>query len=234
MEFPQWQRDVARIALFYESGRVAWSQAAAGPGSGGGAIGEIMARLAIGCALVDAGRNLIYANRAAGSWLRAQTVLRVADGRLCASGSDRQRRLSAAVQAATVAEPRRAQAMVFRADGDEDAVMVLTCLPLPGDAQQALVIFGNQAPSSDLAELLLTAFGLTCAERRLACRLLTGQALEQASEGLGIRISTARGYLKTIFAKTGVRRQSEFVAVIGALVPPVVLPQLQGLDRGAA
>jgi DNA-binding CsgD family transcriptional regulator len=229
MAFPQWQRDIARIALLYECGRSAWSRAAAGPGAGGGAIGEIMARLSIACALVDAGRNLVYANRAACAWLRAQTVLRVAEGRLCASGGERQRRLSAAVQAATLEEPRRAQAMVFR-DEDRDSVVVLTCLPLPGEGQQALVILGDPARNSDLAELLLSAFGLTSAERRLACRLLAGQMLEQASDDLGIRISTARGYLKAIFAKTGVRRQSEFVAVIGALVPPVVLPALPALD----
>ena len=102
---------------------------------------------------------------------------------------------------------------------------MVTCLPLPGETQRALVLFGSRGHCGELAELLLGAFGLTGAERRLACRLLAGQTLEQACEDTGIRVSTARGYLKAIFAKTGVRRQAEFVAVIGALVPPVLLPQ---------
>lgn len=221
-EFPRWQRDVARIALLYECGRAEWSRSTAEAGSGGGAIGEIMSRLAVACALVDAGRNVVYANRAAGAWLRGQKLLRVSDGRLCASGAERQRRLAGAIHAASIEEPRRAQAMLLREEGTDEPATVVTFLPLPGEAQQALVVFGTRAQCSGFADPLLTAFGLTGAERRLACQLLAGRTLEEASGQAGIRLSTARGYLKAIFAKTGVRRQSEFVAVIGGLIPPIL------------
>ena len=230
-EFPAWQRDVARIALLYESGRLEWSRSNSADDAGGGAIDEIMSRLDIACALVDAGRNVIYANRAAGAWLRGQGALRVADGRLSAVGSERQRQFAAAVQAATLGDPRRAQALVIRDEDHGSAAMVVSCLPLPGEDPRALVVFGNHARSGEPADLLLGAFGLTCAERRIACRLLAGRTLEEAAEEASIRISTARGYLKAIFAKTGVRRQGEFVAVIGALVPPVSLPQLAAPQR---
>lgn len=220
--FPRWQREVARIALYYETGRLDWSRPA---NDGAGALDEIMSRLEIAFAVVDAGRAVLYANPAAGAWLRGQEALRLADGRLCGCGPERQRQFATAVQGATVAEHRRAQALVIRrAEAGGGPATVVSVLPLPGGDLRALVVFGTPARSGETADLLLGAFGLTGAERRLARCLLTGLTLEEAAEGAQIRISTARGYLKSIFAKTGVRRQGEFVAVIGALVPPVSLP----------
>lgn len=229
-DFPQWQRDMARIALLYESSRLAWSRPAE-PTPTGAALDEIMSQLDIACALVDAGRTVLYANPAAGRWLRGQRALRLDDGRLAATGTEPQRQLVAAIRAATLGEPRAARAVVLRDDASEEEAplpLVLTCLPLPGNDTRALLIFGDRARSGAVADVLLHAFGLTSCERRLACHLLAGHTLEQAAEEAQIQVSTARGYLKAIFAKIGVRRQSEFVAVIGALVPPVALPALAG------
>lgn len=228
-DFPQWQRDMARIALLYESGRLAWSRPPE-PTPTGAALDEIMGQLDVACALVDAGRTVLYANPAAGRWLRGQRALRLDDGRLAAAGGEAQRQLAAAVRAATLGDPRGARAVVLRDDDAEEGTLplVLTCLPLPADDTRALVIFGDRARSSAVADILLHAFGLTSCERRLACHLLAGHTLEQAAEEARIQVSTARGYLKAIFAKIGVRRQSEFVAVIGALVPPVALETAAG------
>lgn len=224
LAFPRWQHDIARIALHYECVRSDWTTASAARGAEAGVVGEIMARLDVACALTDAGRNLIYANESARSWLAGQSALRVVDGRICASGCERQRRLADAIRAATIDEPPRTVALIFRDEGALlEGTLSVTCVPLPGGGQQALLIFGHRARSSGaLAELLLGALGLTTAERRLARPLLAGRTLEEASGEAGIKLSTARGYLKAIFAKTGVRRQSEFIAVVGGLVPPVL------------
>jgi DNA-binding CsgD family transcriptional regulator len=220
--FPRWQRDVARIGLLYESGRLAWSRQVAPPPPARAALDEILRQLSVACALVDAGRNVLYANGTAHRWIAGQDGLRLADGRLTATAPELQRRLCAAVRAATTDEPRTAQAVVLKGRHRGDLPQVLTCLPLPGAAAQALLILGKGSGSVELADVLLNAFGLTSAERRLACHLLVGRTLEEAAEEARIRVSTARSYLKAIFAKTGVRRQSEFVAVVGALVPPVI------------
>lgn len=66
---------------------------------------------------------------------------------------------------------------------------------------------------------LCSAFDLTGAEARLASRLAAGEAIEGASDVLGISAGTARNQLKRIFAKTGVRRQPELVALLTALLP---------------
>ena len=54
-------------------------------------------------------------------------------------------------------------------------------------------------------------FQLTAAESMLAIQLANGLSLEEAAEALNIRRNTARAHLRSIFSKTGVRRQTELV-----------------------
>jgi len=65
---------------------------------------------------------------------------------------------------------------------------------------------------------LRDVFGLTAAEARLAARLAAGEALEAIADDLNITKETARFHLKHVFAKTGVRRQAELVAVFARLL----------------
>jgi FixJ family two-component response regulator len=68
-----------------------------------------------------------------------------------------------------------------------------------------------RAPSPLVIQKL---FDLTNAEARLAYRLARGAALANAAEECGITGSTARTYLKHIFAKTGTSRQAELVRLV--------------------
>lgn len=62
------------------------------------------------------------------------------------------------------------------------------------------------------------AFSLSPAESRLAQCLLEGMTVKEAALSLGIGYETARKTLKSIFEKTGTRRQSQLVLVLsGAL-----------------
>jgi DNA-binding CsgD family transcriptional regulator len=67
-------------------------------------------------------------------------------------------------------------------------------------------------------DALCSAFALTPAEAKLASRLATGEAVETASEKLGIVLGTARNQLKSIFVKIGVHRQAELVALLAAML----------------
>ena len=57
-------------------------------------------------------------------------------------------------------------------------------------------------------------FNLTPAETALALELANGLSLEEAAEELNIRRNTARAHLRSIFSKTGVRRQTELVRIM--------------------
>jgi len=61
---------------------------------------------------------------------------------------------------------------------------------------------------------LKNRFGLTPAEARLVLRLMSGDSLHSAAKALGIQYETVRTHLKSIFQKTGTRRQAELVIVV--------------------
>ena len=54
-------------------------------------------------------------------------------------------------------------------------------------------------------------YALTAVEARLATRLTQGKSIDEAATEMGVTVNTARAYLKRIYSKTGVRRQSELM-----------------------
>jgi DNA-binding CsgD family transcriptional regulator/PAS domain-containing protein len=84
--------------------------------------------------------------------------------------------------------------------------------------QALIVLIDLEARRRPPEDAVRRAFGLTCAEARLATRLASGEALASASDELGIAKETARSQLKAVFAKTGVGRQSELAALFAQLV----------------
>ena len=67
------------------------------------------------------------------------------------------------------------------------------------------------APHAGMLRLL---FDLTPAEAMLAAELAAGHALRDAAARRSIAYSTARVYLRHIFAKTGCHRQSELMTLL--------------------
>jgi DNA-binding CsgD family transcriptional regulator len=99
--------------------------------------------------------------------------------------------------------------------------LILRILPVPPSAKvpflgaRALLTLTAVEPRpGPEASLLLSAFGLTPAEARLASIIAAGGNPERAAEELKIAKATARNHLKAIFAKTGTRRQGELVALL--------------------
>jgi len=94
----------------------------------------------------------------------------------------------------------------------------LTDTPL--SAYHAIVVLVD--PDARLApaiHTLRTMLDLTPAEARLAIALQSGDDISEASDRLHISSETARKQLRAIFAKTGVRRQADLVALLANLMP---------------
>ena len=85
-----------------------------------------------------------------------------------------------------------------------------------GKGQPAAVVYIRDAAGKSLASSTVAKqlFNLTPAETALALELTNGLSLEEAAEALGIRRNTARAHLRSIFSKTGVRRQTELVRIM--------------------
>lgn len=102
----------------------------------------------------------------------------------------------------------------------------LHCVVTPVSPELAFIL--DSANSSDCVAIflsrpgglqlspkrLVTLYKITPAEARLAARLAALRTLEEASDDLGISISTARTQLKSIFGKIGTNSQSELLMLL--------------------
>jgi DNA-binding CsgD family transcriptional regulator len=101
--------------------------------------------------------------------------------------------------------------------------LVVTVRPLAIDA----IHYGTGAlalvlsrPASDTVsdpDTIRDLLGLTAAEARLVAALAEGGGLVDAARRLGIAHNTAKAQLQSVFAKTGVNRQAQLVALLASL-----------------
>lgn len=84
-----------------------------------------------------------------------------------------------------------------------------------GVSDSCVALFITNANCSQLDSSKLAAqYGLTPAETKLATLIAEGMDLESAAKRLFVSVQTIRSQLKSIFAKTNVRRQAELVALL--------------------
>jgi DNA-binding CsgD family transcriptional regulator/PAS domain-containing protein len=82
------------------------------------------------------------------------------------------------------------------------------------DARAALYISDPESHNLGMRNLLASLYGLTDAEAEIATLLSAGHSIEEAAEVRGVKLSTARSQLKSVFAKTGVNRQSDLLRLL--------------------
>ena len=69
-------------------------------------------------------------------------------------------------------------------------------------------------------DFVMRIFGLSPAEARLLPLLLRGCTPQQIAQELGVKVTTVRSQLSSVFAKTGATRQQDLIRLLGR-VPPV-------------
>lgn len=175
-------------------------------------------------AIVGAQQLLLYANRAMEALLRRGAALTLRHGRLCAAGAESQsllaERIASALACGGGEAPESAQPL--RLPCGERASLSLSVIPLIGRVGYTLInrptalLMVDAAPSPPRLspEAICRRYRLTAAEGRLAELVARGQGLRDAARAMGITYGTARGYLKTVFDKTGVHTQAQLVAAL--------------------
>ena len=189
---------------------------------------EALDALSVGVLIVDEHGRMIHANAA------GRRIVTMADGVSLHGGSLKlhRREEDAALRRAiwdAVAQARDGdsppgEAMtVWRPSGNEPFPVMVAALwgnhlryGLGRLDEPLAVVFVTvpEEPQEAPAELLRRLFGLTPAEARLCERLVLGRTVEEAAQDLAIATGTARIQLKSVFAKTGVGRQTELVTKI--------------------
>jgi DNA-binding CsgD family transcriptional regulator len=77
-----------------------------------------------------------------------------------------------------------------------------------------LIIADPSQRSRSTQTALFERFGLTPAECRIALMLTEGKSPRQISEAIGVTFNTVRSQIKSIFSKTGARRQGELIGLL--------------------
>lgn len=181
--------------------------------------------LAHGVVILDPRGRLQYANRAAQARLARGDGLALRDGVLSATLAREQPRLESLLRKVLPdAGPGldSGPARLSLARGDRPGTLVLSAMRvasgqaryLASRAAILMTIADAAGPAADAFEPLRRLHGFTPAESRLACALAGGESLRDAATRMGVTYSTARGYLKLLFHKTGTHRQAELVAML--------------------
>lgn len=184
--------------------------------------GRAMAQLMMGAIVLDDHGKIIECNAAASGILALQDGLRLVGDQLEATHANDNRKLQQLVRNAMLrsnsAQVELTEATsISRPSGQLSWGLVVQAVSpdewTEGKRRPSVAVFvrdteGKAHPPIRLAQQL---FKLTPAETALAVQLSNGLSLEEAAEALSIRRNTARAHLRSIFSKTGVRRQTELV-----------------------
>jgi len=196
---------------------------------------EALDSLHIGVAVINGLREVLFANETAHQILAAGDGLEVtAHGVLSTSkrnlipflGAKGRTPANARVADSVVALPRsrgrRPLIVLFRPfNGTEDSANLRS---------PAVLVFmlDPELPIPPVESGLRELYGFTSCEARLAHLLMEGHALKGCCEQLGIRASTARMHLTSMFGKVGVQRQE---ALVGLLLKSVCMVRTSRAGR---
>ena len=183
---------------------------------------QAISRLSVATLVLDESGSVLRVNPVAQDLLAQADGLKLVGGRLEATYPSDNRELQRLIRSAFSPDaPKSAEAMsVTRPSGLVNLGLVVESIPsldwAEEKGQPAALVYIRDAASKSLASELVTKqlFNLTKAETALAMELANGLSLEEAAEELNIRRNTARAHLRSIFSKTGVRRQTELVRIL--------------------
>lgn len=172
-------------------------------------------QLGVGTVILDQSGHVTRTNAVAETLLQSDVGLRVSDGRLMLDDPKHQSAINAMLKNAPATQPFRFK-LTRPAGNDIAAVARPVTAPAIVRGGAALAIFfsvpGDDAQLDPAA--IRDLFQLTRMEAVLAASLATGRSLVEAADILGIAHNTARAHLRSIFAKTGARRQSQLVHLL--------------------
>lgn len=174
--------------------------------------------------IVDASGTILHLNTVAEQLLSSSTCeLNYKSGRLSATHPANKSRLSALICDATHS-PAIGGGMFL--SGAKPRQLFVTPLPAASPFNQdwqiplALILIVDADKVLSPLQLLGKLYDFSPAELRIASALLAGKSSEEYAQEANVTLNTVRSQLKSLFRKTGTRRQAELVAILSR-VPPL-------------
>lgn len=179
---------------------------------------DAVRRLHFGWITLDAAGQVIETDDQAARMLGEGTVLRRGvSARLGARDLAMEREIHHAIQALAGKPQGRPRAISLSREPWLDMLLLpARRAPLSAGPKPAVIAFvhGDSWIAADRCEQLAELFALTPGEARLALALSRGMTIAEAAETFGLAVVTARGYSKTIYAKTGARGLPDLVRIV--------------------
>lgn len=191
----------------------------------GSTYSKAIGRLSIATMKIDDQGRVLDQNLFAKQILDSADGLKMVNGKLAAESSSDNRELKQLIHSAFEHSREAGSLMlpeamsVTRPSGEVNLGIVIEVIPSlnwangKGQAEAIVYIRDAVAKSQANSDVIKKLFGLTPAETALSLQLTNGLSLEEAAEALNIRRNTGRAHLRSIFSKTGVRRQTELVRI---------------------
>lgn len=191
----------------------------------GSLYSQAIARLSVATMVLDETGAVLELNPVAQAILNSSDGLKLVGGRLEAIYPSDNRELQRVLRNAASTDSSSGESMteavsISRPSGQVSLGVVVESIPsqelVRGKGRPCTLVYIRDAAGKSLASTIMTKrlFNLTPAETALAMELANGLSLEEAAEALNIRRNTARAHLRSIFSKTGVRRQTELVRIM--------------------
>lgn len=186
------------------------------------AMEQVTDRLPFAVFILDDCARLLYCNAAAERMSADDDGLAMSGGGIHLASATAGRQYASNFAIATGKAGGMASSIVCAARPSGKRAYVLWMAPITGAArglflQHASVILIATDPESAPRlprDILMRACELTRREADVALQLAQGLSINEAAERLGIRRDTARSYLKSIFRKVDVNRQSALVRLV--------------------
>jgi DNA-binding CsgD family transcriptional regulator len=155
--------------------------------------------------------------------LSSGEVLRAPKGQVTAIDPDAGRNLRDAIRAAAQGDIELGTKGIAIVLARDDTSLVARVLPLTSgerrgmlDRKAAAAIFVHETRMSVPVplETMTKVYGLTAGEVRVLAAIAENSSILDMAAALGISQATVKTHLQRLFAKTGVRRQSELIKLL--------------------
>ncbi|HYC45276.1 MAG TPA: helix-turn-helix transcriptional regulator [Burkholderiales bacterium] len=166
--------------------------------------------------------DVVVANDTAFGILERQDGICLRTGRLAVRDQLTQQKLRRVLSdTEAAADEDRAALLVPRPSGEPPYQMIVRRLQVGSlrsdgepDSLWSLTIADPRVPPTPPMWAVAALYRFTPAETRLAARLAAGDDPEEIAQQLGVKITTVRSQLASVFAKTGTRRQAQLVRLL--------------------
>jgi DNA-binding CsgD family transcriptional regulator len=167
--------------------------------------------------VVDGEGTILFYNYTAGRLLaESGTIFRGCRGNLCFADGKAVEWFQSSLRTLSVARTREGPILLLRQNRKHHRIVSVRSLESAAESLRFVVAFSKIAthlPEEGIRQLM-RGFGLTRAEQRLAQYLAVGGCLSDAASSFGLSRHTVGNQLRSVFEKTGVKRQADLLRLM--------------------